>query len=247
MDIAQFKKTRAADLKSAARILQKNFPKGFNSSPILNAATSVENEIPRLKNGETNANLWGYNITDLVLPVSTLKHVRPKGIKNIVMTLDMSIIADFTRWGTINDPFLDMNFRVIIKSVGLKTNHSFGFHIDKHDTILDSSEPHPVYHLHYILNPLEDEDFEYGHTLNLDLPRIMHCPIDFILGIGFLISNFYPQVFDSIFDDGYFSGLYKLYQEQILKPYSHTLANRWEFDAGNIKWGPSKSLCPFLI
>lgn len=247
MNIEQFRKARSTELKRAGEILQKTISGSFNSSPIFTAAQVLLKEAPALKDGVRNDNYWGYEIENLQIPIPDCKHIRPNGVKASHLILNMRLIADFKLWGTLNDPFIDLNYNVIIKGSGKTSQHYVGFHIDKHDMLAHSKEPHPIYHLHYMLNPMNSEHFEYGQSLHLDTPRIMHYPIDFILGLGFLTSNFFPIAFDSLLDDGYFTSLYKTYQNNILKPYSHTLANHWVYEKDKITWGPTEYLCPFLI
>lgn len=247
MNIEQFKKARADELRRAADILQRVISGTFNSSPIYDAAQRLESTTPKLKNGCENLNYWGYEIEDLQLPIELFRHIRPIGIKGAVLTLNMKLVADYTLWNTLNDPLIDLNFNVVVRGIGKVDNHYLGFHIDKHEISSLTDEAHPVYHLHYLINPLDIGNFEYGHSLQMDSPRIMHYPVDFILGVGFLTSNFFPAAFDCLIEDGYFTSLYKNYQASILKPYSHTLASHWDFNKDDITWGPTKDLCPFLI
>ena len=75
----------------------------------------------------------------------------------------------------------------------------------------------------------------------------MHYPMDFILGIGFLTSNFFPTAFDVLLDDAIFTGLYREYQERLWKPYAHTMANHWDYDRAKIVWKPTSTICPFIL
>ncbi|NLU96288.1 hypothetical protein [Chitinophaga sp. Ak27] len=247
MKIEQFRQARADDLRNAARVLEKEL--GVNTSPIYIAAEALKNETPKLKDGTTNGNFWGYEISDLIIPVDTVKHVRPKGVDGgkVELSLNMKLIADYTVWDNLNDPMLELNFNVSVRGLSSSGSHYFCLHIDRHDLSLHADEPHPVYHLQYTTNPKRDEGFDYGHTLFLDTPRIIHHPVDFILGIGFLTTNFFPLAFDQIMDDGYFLSLYKRYQEKIMQPYFQTLASHWNYSAQNVIWKTSTSLCPSLL
>ena len=244
-NIMQFRERRASDLKLVAQTLDKVIGGSLNTGPILQAAKQLEDEnyIPPLKNGDRDPNYWGYEIEDFVMPVEIIKHVRPKGTKEVSITLNMRVLAHFNEWTTLTDPLADLNFNVVMRGV----NCYSGFHIDRHDFSSQSTEPHPLYHLHYVVNPLDTEDFDYGSVLHLDTPRIMHYPMDFILGIGFLTSNFYPTAFNFLLDEGIFTGLYKEYQERIWKPFAHTIANNWDFNKANITWKPTSQLCPYII
>jgi hypothetical protein len=246
--IMHFRDSRASELELIARLLNKNFKSSINTYPIYNAIKQLRNPdyIPTLKDGSANPECWGYEIEDFIFPVEALKHIRPDGIKNIEIILNMKLIANCKEWESLSDPLCDLNFNVIVRGVGEQTNYS-GFHIDRHFDGAVSTEPHPIYHLQYSSNPFNEIGFDYGRTLWLDTPRIMHYPMDFILGIGFLTSNFSPSIFYNLLDDGTFTNLYKQYQERIWKPFSHSLADHWPFTKGDVVWKPTSTLCPYLI
>ena len=82
----------------------------------------------------------------------------------------------------------------------------------------------------------------------IDTPRLLHFPLDFILGVGFLTSNFFPAAFSLLSEERAFVKLNNQYQEKILKPYFHTIANHWKpFQQSNITWRPTSHLCPTLV
>lgn len=82
----------------------------------------------------------------------------------------------------------------------------------------------------------------------IDTPRLLHFPLDFILGIGFLTSNFFPAAFGYLCEEREFVKLNNQYQEIIWKPYYHTMANHWKpFEQGAITWSPTSDLCPILL
>lgn len=249
MKIEQFRQTRASELISAADRLDSVFSTSVNTTPIRLAAEALKIGHPPLKDKSVHADYWGYEIEDFKIPVETVRHLRPKSVdvKKVELILNMKLVADKNNWDNLNDPLVELNFNVIVKGAGA-TPHFFCFHIDKHDhaTMQATEEPHPVYHLQFSSNPMDTEEFNYGEIMVLDTPRIIHHPIDFILGIGFLTSNFFPMAFDDMMSDGYFAGLYKRYQEKILQPYFHTLASTWTYDKHNIIWD-KEHLCPSFL
>ncbi len=247
MNAQQFKKARAADLNRAADVLESVFT-GIDTSQIRIASASLTTTSPTLKNGTTNANLWGYEIEDLKIPVHTTRHLKPKEInnQNLELLLSMKMVANLNEWEKLVDPIIELNFKVIIRGVSDKGTHYFCFHIDKHDNSTTTDEPHPTYHLQFTNDPYKEATFDYGSTLILDTPRIIHHPVDLILGVGFLASNFCPSAFESMMDDGYFLSVYKTYQKSILRPYFHTISSHWDFDASKLSW-TRNDLCPTII
>ncbi len=244
-----FRKERASELERMAQLLDKCIGKDVNTSSIYKAINELKNTsfIPTLKDGSRNQNIWGYDIEDFEMTLDTLKHVKPKDITKGKVYLSIKLRAFVDSWSDMNDPFVELGFNVFIKGIAEKIYH-FGFHIDRHCSAFDSFEPHPIYHLHYNINPTESENYDSGTIMHLDTPRLLHYPLDFILGIGFLTSNFFPTAFNLLIDERDYLKLHSIYQERILKPYFHTLANHWRpFEANNITWSPINNLCPTFL
>lgn len=243
-----FREKRASELDLIAKLLDKYFSGLIATYPIYKAINQLReiSYIPALKDGSTNPNCWGYEIEEFRIPVETTRHVRPQNIKQVELILTMKLVADFKEWESLSDPLCELHFNVIIRGIAEKTCYS-GFHLDRHNDKLLSHEPHPIYHLQYSSNPYHDPAFDYGGTLYLDTPRIMHYPMDFILGMGFLTSNYAPKIFNQLLEDGTFTNLYKLYQEKLWKPVAHSLADHWPYNKGEIIWKPTSVICPYII
>lgn len=250
--MTRFRKKRADDLRIIARTLDGVFGSergvpNIKTTPLITAAKNLEDGIigDRMMEGS----IWGYEIFDFKFPVETIRHIRPKDIKKVELTLNMRLEADFDDWGTLNDPLLSLNFSVVLKAVTNKTNY-LCFHIDKHDMSKFSTEPHPIYHIQYNPKPksVADSNFDYGNVLHFDTPRLMHQPLDFTLGIGFLISNFAPSKWNKLIEDRFFKKAYLEYQKNILKPYNHSLANHWNpMLSEEVTWKATNHICPFIV
>jgi len=243
-----FRNERARELGLMADLLDKYLSGEVSTYPIHNAIAHLRDNttIPQLKNQQANDNIWGYDIEDFEIPIETIKHVKPNDITKGSASLTLKIRADINKWNSFEDPLIELGFNVVIKGIGTKVYH-FGFHIDKH-IAGDAAEPHPIYHLQYNLNPTKLDEPDLGALFYIDTPRIMHKPLDFILGITFLTCNFYPTAFEVLCNDNVFNKLNKQYQESIWKPYFHTLANHWKpFEQKSIVWTPANSICPIFL
>ncbi len=239
--IMHFRNERARELERMAKLLEKCIGNDVNTTSIYKAISDLKNEniIPVLKDGSYDQNVWGYDIEDFEMTLESLKHVKPTSIKNGKVYLSIKMRANFNNWDDMNDVF--------IKGIADKVYH-FGFHIDRHCSTAVSTEPHPLYHLQYNINPTNSPTFETGSIMYLDTPRLTHFPLDFILGIGFLTSNFFPTAFTLLAEENEYFKLNSEYQQRIWKPYFHTLANQWKpFEQGNITWSPVNELCPIFI
>lgn len=243
-----FRRRRANDLRVISQILDNSLG-DCNTSPLERVISQLNDNtiIPTLKDDTRDQSIWGYDIKDFKMPLETLQHIKPKDINKGEITLNMKLRAKIDHWNTFQDPFEELNYNVLIKGIGEKTYH-FGLHIDKHVGDIISNEPHPIYHIQYNVNPTESKEPNLGDLFYIDTPRIMHKPIDFILGISFLTSNFYPTAFEVLKEERSFIKLHQDYQNAIWKPYFHTLANQWTpFEINNIIWNPITSINPILL
>lgn len=244
-----FRNKRAGDLRQLSDLLVRVVGGDVKTSVLETVISQLQNKdfIPKLKDGSTDENIWGYDVENFRMPLDTLSHVEPQNITKGEVILNMKLRAKIEHWNTFNDPFTELAFNVMIRGVGKKSYH-FGFHIDKHISKSGTKEPHPIYHLQYDFNPTKSSNPDLGDLFYIDTPRIMHKPIDFILGIGFLTSNFYPIAFEILKDERVFINLQRDYQGAIWKPYFHTLANKWKpFTETNIVWNPIDEICPIFI
>ncbi len=248
-NIMHFRNERARELERMAKLLEKCIGNDVNTSAIYKAIAELKNEntIPVLKDGSYNQNVWGYDIEDFEMTLESLKHVKPTNIKNGKVYLNIKMRASVDNWIDMSDPFIELGFNVFIKGISDKVYH-FGFHIDRHCSTTSPSGPHPIYHLQYDMNPTDSSDYDSGSILYLDTPRLMHFPLDFILGIGFLTSNFFPTAFSLLVEEKEYFKLNSEYQQRIWKPYFHTLANHWKpFEQADVIWNPIKDLCPIFV
>lgn len=194
--------------------------------------------------------LWGYKIQGLTIPVekTALKHIRPTGFSAVEVIVDLDIESDINEWANLNDPFTNLSFRSLLKGTNTQTQkiHYLSFHIDRHNGAT-TAELHPLYHLQYLQNAKSKpkDDFDHGESLQLDIPRMMHFPMELILGVSFLMSNYAPLTYAKLIQDRQYIKLCKEYQDRVWRPYINSLENFWTTTANQRLWDP-KLNCPYL-
>lgn len=194
---------------------------------------------------------WGYKIEGITIPIeeSTLRHIRPLGFSSVEVIVDLDLESQVSEWLNLNDPFTHLSFRSLLKGSNTITKkiHYLSFHIDRHNGATPN-EVHPLYHLQYLQNGkvTNKNSFDHGDSLQLDIPRMMHFPMELVLGISFIMSNFCPKSYASLIQDRQYINLCKVYQERVWRPYINSLDKFWTTNSHQWLWNP-KLNCPYLL
>ena len=85
---------------------------------------------------------------------------------------------------------------------------------------------HPVYHFQYGGKKLPKFK-EWDKYVFLDSPRLAHPPLDAVLAIDFVISNYFPGKWRDLRDDGAYTNLIRNAQDRCWRPYSYAVAYQW--------------------
>lgn len=248
--ISIFKTKRARELTQLHSLLQRKFR---NATPSLEPLRLAANQLAKEASLKDGNPIWGYSISNLVLPLGLNRHIEPQGITTLRIRIDCDLTCNIENWDKLNDPFISYRFAAIIFGEKGDVNYSICWHIDKHidkDEDKESSEYHPLYHLQYSNGSNHfgktNSSFNWGQLVYLDSPRFVHYPMDIILGIGFYLTNFQPKgLFEDFLKDPLFRQLYTQAKNQILKPYYYNLASHWDNVSQSKMWN-SNILCPHL-
>lgn len=241
-----FFKARADELNQLYQILYKHFKENAELSSLMKASKELE----MLANGNGTPECWGYKIENLVLPVGDVRNTKPSGVL-WRMQIECSCQSIVENYNKRCDPFTSYSFRLQVYGDYEGMRYSWCMHIDR-DSPDDSDEWHPLYHLHCfdgrgnMRDALRDEKKNRG-MMYLNVPRLVHYPMDIVLAIGFCLMNFYKkEEFNKLYNqDMMFSRLYKKSRERILEPFfAAIVGNRGEKIQG---WSERKELCPQIV
>lgn len=110
------------------------------------------------------------------------------------------------------------------------------WHLDKH--IPGTGTPtyvHPEYHLTFGGNRLEEKGVDnFGSTLILPAPRIAYPPMDAILGIDFILQNYYPlSTIANLINDSKYKEIIGNAQDRLWKPYYLSLSAAWDISTSS--------------
>ncbi|SHH05186.1 hypothetical protein SAMN05443549_11323 [Flavobacterium fluvii] len=260
-DIMKSRKKIATDLRKLSSVLYSYFPTAEIGS-FESAISELRNKdiIPQIPQKPSNNELWGYNLGRLIFNFSDVpNHTKPDNCKDLKLILDIKIIGNCNNLYSLQDPFEWLEFNIVIEGTKFSeegnTQLLTSYHLDRHimeDGDEEAEYPHPIYHFQFGGRKLaaHGELLETGNLLVFDSPRIGHYPMEAILGIDFVLSNFFPKTWRKIkSENNEYINLIEEYQELFLKPYIHTHASQWNYSSGDIitnnYWCPTM-ICPQL-
>lgn len=241
-----FFEARADELNKLYQCLSSLFSKDYcELSSLKNAAKALEAQAK----GTATLDEWGYKIENLILPVGDVRNTEPAGI---VVRVNMGCecrakVADYNR---TCDPFTVYSFHLHVFGDFQGKTYSWGMHLEK-DTSNKPTEWHPLYHMHCfdgrnqmkhaLFDSLQNRGMPY-----LNVPRLVHYPLDIVLGIGFCLMNFHTKdVFTKLIkQDQVFPRLYQSSQQRILEPYYNAIISTSGAGTG---WAGKKELCPQIV
>jgi len=232
----------ASDLRILCNILWKSFPNG-NFASIESAINELRDDksIPQLENYPSYPELWGYESEDLLFRFESLPgKSKPFPIQKLDLFFCIKIRGNSNNIDTLNDPLHELKFDIVLKGDYNGGKVITSYHLDRHILNEDEEEkdekepvePHPLYHFQFGGNRMIDEleeGMNTGNIMFLDAPRILHYPMDMVLGIDFIISNFFSTKWkDLIESNPEYNNLVSKYQERLIKPYLEMLNNRFK-------------------
>ncbi len=248
----------AKDLSNFIQLIYVELPNS-NFSGIESAITDLNNQnyIPQVYEKQTDPDVWGYDAPNLLFRFpSTPKKSKPHPLKKVELLFTIQIRGKTENLQTFNDPLESLALDIIIKAEHQEKKLLTSYHLDKHlhkEGDNDSHEAHPTYHFQFGGKKMIDEHGRFidsGNVLFLNPPRISHYPMDLILGIDFLLSNFLPQNWNNLTQNNdEYNALVEKYQRLFLKPYAMNFASHWDrrvLNGEQINWNPV-SICPQII
>lgn len=211
-----------SNLMSLVQILRND-----RSGVVINPDTLLSAANQAIK--DTKNMNWAYEVADLHLRVNTPQNVFPQGCGgewlNIYMNLNLR--------GQCNDE-LDDGLTDLVLEIRIETESKqniCSWHFDRHIVDAKSMPPkeaHPLYHFQHGGHAMNDLAESLGKTLLLPAPRLAFPPMDAVLAIDFILSNFAGNCWQKLRDETMYSKLLKEAQYKHWRPYIKRLASWWD-------------------
>ena len=196
-------------------------------------------------------NQWGYDLDKLIFRPIDSRHCLPSGKYPIDVELSIHARSSILDDSVGADPFDVLAFNVVGMGKCNRTDYFFSWHLDRHITEYeheeDSKAPqymHPLYHFQFGGNRLSEfvsTGGQHGDLLIMDSPRLPHPPMDAILGIDFVLTNFFPQKELQFRMEGQYSNILESAQKRFWRPYVQALHKAWN------EWPDSCSLSSGML
>jgi hypothetical protein len=223
------------DIQQLAIILQKE--------KICSDISPLQKIIGEVKKGR-------YDLQKLKLKIDSVpNNTRPSSITSLEILLNVQIAETLLDENKIDNPVNAYNFSIEImgKNEGQAMHSSW--HLD-FENVLDSDYVHPSFHLTYGGKTMKS--IELGNVLLLPTPRISYPPMDAILGVDFVLSNFVKkEIYNKIKANSQYKAAVKRSQQRLWRPYMLSVANHWCKFANcqhfNTNHGLNKQYQPTLI
>lgn len=187
----EFREARADELWRLSQVLlEENVIR--DQEPLTSAAAQASR--PEVIDG---VECWGYSFSRLEflnIDTESNRRARPEGAVVMSIELSVSVFGPCLDDDDPSNPFTALGVNII--AVGLSANGSEDFkcawHFDRHIQKEGDHSPalaHPIYHFQHGGDNVSELN-NYGQHLILEPPRIAHPPLDAILAVDFVLSNY---------------------------------------------------------
>ena len=262
--VMTFRNARANDLRALARFTNKQRI-SIDQNPSFKDALRLldDNEhVYQDEHGNPDPALWGYTITHLPVRIAIPRHTFP-AVEQLTLRISMAFAADCRSWEQMQDPARRLNLDVLLLGTTKEDSRCLtSYHLDRHQEpivvpgAMEKAfvpEVHPLYHVQFSSSKTHKVDeaaglnLGAGNNLFMDPPRLLHYPMDLILGVDFLLANYMPGAWKALQRDGSYATLCRKYQGVFLKPYIHAIAQHWDLHRDRECWGAKQAIWPNLL
>jgi hypothetical protein len=214
--------------------------RSFDSGPISRAAS-----LCMTYGGEQD--LWQYKIENLIFHIETPQNTLPASTpKNLQLDLSCTASGPCIEQKEPVDPLFSLDLNIVIECETKENKLIASWHLDKHNFEGVSKEIHPEYHFHYGGHKMKDDSLSFGSALILGPPRLAHPPLDGILAVDFVVSNFASEFWKKLRTNTIYNSLIKLRQNELWRPYFKSIALHWEEEFSD-GWCKCHKMFPHLV
>ena len=180
---------------------------------------------------------WNYSLGKIDFEPDEVGSTIPLNATDLVLRLSLSINGRQQDVKIIHDPLDDLTFDIEIFGAHIDaTSDSVvelycSWHLDRHISKPNDGSTkysHPLYHFTFGGRKMEDGGLNFGACLILPSPRFAYPPMDAILGIDFILQNyFHKDRIKKLVNMPEYMDIIRKSQERLWQPYFYSLASNW--------------------
>lgn len=186
---------------------------------------------------------WGYDITNLIIPLKANLRCFPTGLGGLTCRLTLSVAGRCSDLNSGRDPIASLESSLSLAGTGAMSPHEFlqSWHFDRHIGSDESAQIHPRYHFQLGGGRMEEHAAKCGFpfftgVLLLDPPRVAHPPLDGVLAVDFILSNFVGAHWMALGDDVGYKRIVQAAQARYWHPYVSALSTCWKSGSAKTAW-----------
>jgi hypothetical protein len=243
----EYRKLRAEELRRLAQILHEE---GLvrDVGPLQSAAGMCA--VPCVKD---KVEYWDYDVIDLRFydtDEDSLRHVRPENVVDLWLELTITLRGLCLEDNSLEDPFKLLNVDILTKGKDRNGKElTCAWHLDKHkreEGDNPSALAHPEYHFQHGGKRVWSLN-DYGYNLLLETPRLAHPPMDAILAVDFVLSNYVGKKWTALHsENSTYRDLVKSAQDRCWAPYALSSATICKLITEYSPWN-AKLIWPQLV
>ncbi|WP_133164349.1 hypothetical protein [Solimonas fluminis] len=212
------RRTISSDLIQLSQVLERKA-----SGVILNPEVlkSSANAVTR----NTSGYVWRYEIAGLQLRVQVPRNSLPTSCAGtLTIEADLTLAGDCSE--ELPDQVTHLILQILIRSDA--GEHVCAWHFDRH--IEEGNPPleaHPLFHFQHGGHAMHPHAESLGKSLLLPAPRLAFPPMDAVMTIDFILSNFAGECWKVLREEPLYVRLLRESQELFLRPYVERIASWW--------------------
>ena len=214
-------------------------------SPLFSAASTCTRSNP-------DRDQWEYECTGLLFVVdnehlSKYKNTIPGNLREVEIELNVRARGRCRERFSCDDPFDALEVDCKMETYVQEGLFVCAWHLDRNQGDADEASRHfvhPCYHFQFGGRRLPKE-LGYGQFLFVEPPRLAHPPLDAILAVDFILTNYFPNTWQKLRSENQsYRRVIEEAQHRCWRPYATTTASRWA--SGDPPW-TAETIWPQLI
>lgn len=221
----------------------------LDTSGLCPDVSPLQGGIREWKNAYSNG--WHYSIENLLFHRVPSAKCLPSNLIELTCRLSADVQGYFDP-APAADPLRHVSLEITLEALGSnKERLIHSWHFDRHvgdpkKAPGETEAAHPRYHFHFGGNRMrafaaQNQLQWFPHVLLLEGPRPAHPPLDGVLAIDFLLSNFFASAWRRLRETTDYVQVIASAQRRLWKPYADVLPTHWNFDGGpdaDSRWAP---------